>query len=211
MSCDPDSGSSAGIHHSHHQQHLQHLQLQQQRIAAALTMKPLLIAKEEPDCIDHVSESKSNLYDDGQSSSILKSSQQGDNNHVDMNSDNEASEPTQREREHQSLSHQLSASGIKLEAALLELNVGLNLISKPNNNNTMNDDNNNTNPNYNNATASNSTNNDNNNNNTSNNNNKDGNKAPRKLFECDVCNVRRNFPIFSRILFSINGIHPKNV
>jgi hypothetical protein len=189
MSCDPDSGTAAG----------------QQRLTAALTMKPLLLAKEEPDCADHVSESKSNLYDDGHSSSIKSShhhyhqqqpqqqqQQQQHRDNPDLGSDNEASDHP--------LSHHLAASGIKLEAALMELNVGLNLISKPNNHN-LNDDNNNTNPNFNNATTSN---NDNNNNNTSNN-NKDGNKAPRKLFECDVCNVRRKIIFFTiSLLFYFN-------
>jgi hypothetical protein len=142
----------------------------------ALIMKPLMLAKDEPDCEagDHVSESN---YDDGHHG-VYKSSpnRMGD----DVDSDNEASND-QHPLQHP-LAHHFRASGVKLEAALMEFSEGLNLINKPNSN--TNDDNNNTSSSYNSATTSN---NDNNNNNT---NKGDGaNKTPRKLFECDVCNV----------------------
>lgn len=66
----------------------------------------------------------------------------------------------------------------------MEFSEGLNLINKPNSN--TNDDNNNTSSTYNSATTSS---NDNNNNNTKNGSADGANKQPRKLFECDVCNV----------------------
>lgn len=141
----------------------------------ALMMKPLMLAKDEPDCEagDQVSESN---YDDGHHTGY-KSSLSGIGD--DGDSDNEASND-QHPLQHP-LAHHLR-SGVKLEAALLEFSEGLNLINKPNSN--TNDDNNNTSSSYNSATTSN---NDNNNNNT---NKGDGaNKTPRKLFECDVCNV----------------------
>lgn len=150
-------------------------------------MKPLLLAKEEPDCDagDHVSESN---FDDGRHSVSYKSSQMNSNSATrDIDSDNEASNDLDH-HSHSLSHHHHHRSGIKLEAALLELNEGLNLISKPNSN--TNDDNNNS--SYNSATTSN---NDSNNNNTNNavksesNNNNNNNKTPRKLFECDVCNV----------------------
>lgn len=133
-----------------------------------------MLAKDEPDSEagDHVSESN---YD-------YKSSLNG-NGENDVESDNEASNDQQSIQ--QTLAHHLRSSGVKLEAALMEFSEGLNLINKPNSN--TNDDNNNMSSTYNSATTSN---NDNNNNNT----NKTGtdganNKTPRKLFECDVCNV----------------------
>lgn len=141
----------------------------------ALMMKPLMLAKDEPDCDagDHVSESN---YDDGHHG-LYKSSLSGMGDDID--SDNEASNDQQPMHP---LAHHLRSSGVKLEAALMEFSEGLNLINKPNSN--TNDDNNNTSSSYNSATTSN---NDNNNNNT---NKGDGaNKTPRKLFECDVCNV----------------------
>lgn len=151
--------------------------------ATALIMKPLMLAKDEPDCEagDHVSESN---YDDGQHGAYKSSlSGMGD----DVDSDNEASN---HHHHHHSLAHHLRA-GVKLEAALLEFSEGLNLINKPNSN--TNDDNNNMSSNYNGATTSN---NDNNNNNTNNSNKMEGpNKTPRKLFECDVCNVSIQFII----------------
>lgn len=138
-------------------------------------MKPLMVTKDEPDCDagDHVSESN---YDDGHHAAYKSSlSGMGD----DVDSDNEASND-QHPLQHP-LAHHLRSSGVKLEAALIEFSEGLNLINKPNSN--TNDDNNNTSSSYNSATTSN---NDNNNNNTKG----DGaNKTPRKLFECDVCNV----------------------
>jgi hypothetical protein len=70
----------------------------------------------------------------------------------------------------------------------MDYNEGLNLINKPN----TNDDNNNTNSNFNNNSSNATTSNDNNNNNTSILVKGDGvNKTARKLFECDVCNVRQ--------------------
>lgn len=144
----------------------------------ALIMKPLMLAKDEPDCEagDHVSESN---YDDGHHGAY-KSSLSGLRDD-DLDSDNEASND-QHPLQHP-LAHHLRSSGVKLEAALMEFSEGLNLINKPNSN--TNDDNNNTSSSFNSATTSN---NDNNNNNT---NKGDGgaNKTPRKLFECDVCNV----------------------
>jgi hypothetical protein len=143
----------------------------------ALMMKPLMLAKDEPDCEagDHVSESN---YDEGHHG-LYKSSLSGMGDDVD--SDNEASNDQQPMHP---LAHHLRSSGVKLEAALMEFSEGLNLINKPNSN--TNDDNNNTSSSYNSATTSN---NDNNNNNT---NKGDGaNKTPRKLFECDVCNVSK--------------------
>lgn len=146
-------------------------------------MKPLMLAKDEPDCDagDQVSESN---YDEGHHG-LYKSSLSGMGDEVD--SDNEASNDQQPMHP---LAHHLR-SGVKLEAALMEFSEGLNLINKPNSN--TNDDNNNTSSSYNSATTSN---NDNNNNNT---NKGDGaNKTPRKLFECDVCNVSiRAEPFFS--------------
>jgi hypothetical protein len=145
---------------------------------ALMTMKPLMLAKDEPDCEagggDHVSESN---YDDRQA--LYKSSLvSGINDDVD--SDNEVS--NDQHHHHHSLAHHLRSTNVKLEAALMEFSEGLNLINKPNSN--TNDDNNNTSSSYNSATTSN---NDSNNNNTV---KGDGvNKAPRKLFECDVCNV----------------------
>jgi hypothetical protein len=135
-------------------------------------MKPLMLAKDEPDCEagDHVSESNYDAY----------KSSLGD----DDNSDNEASND-QHSMHHHPLAHHLRSSGVKLEAALMEFSEGLNLINKPNSN--TNDDNNNTSSSYNSATTS---------NNDSNNNNMKGdgaNKTPRKLFECDVCNVSFNY------------------
>ena len=154
----------------------------------ALIMKPLMLAKDEPDCDagDHVSESN---YDDGHHGAY-KSSLSGIGDDVD--SDNEASND-QHTLQHP-LAHHLRSTGVKLEAALMEFSEGLNLINKPNSN--TNDDNNNTSSSYNSATTSN---NDNNNNNT---NKSDGaNKTPRKLFECDVCNVSFNYLIvFCRLL-----------
>ncbi|CAH1730339.1 unnamed protein product [Chironomus riparius] len=150
---------------------------------AALIMKPLMLPKDEPDCEaggDQVSESN---YDDRQHSGVYKSSLVND----DVDSDNEVSNDQQHlSNSHQSLAHHLRSSNVKLEAALMEFNEGLNLINKPNSN--TNDDNNNTSSSYNSATTSN---NDNNNNNTSNSVKGDGvNKTPRKLFECDVCNMK---------------------
>lgn len=135
-----------------------------------------MLAKEEPDSEagDQVSESN---YDDAHHATY-KSSLSGMGDEVD--SDNEASND-QHPLQHP-LAHHLRSSGVKLEAALIEFSEGLNLINKPNSN--TNDDNNNTSSSFNSATTSN---NDNNNNNT---NKGDGaNKTPRKLFECDVCNV----------------------
>lgn len=137
----------------------------------SLIMKPLMLAKDEPDCDagDQVSESN---YDDGHGT--YKSLEEND-------SDNEAS------NDHHQLQHPLVhhlRSDVKLEAALMEFSEGLNLINKPNSN--TNDDNNNTSSSYNSATTS---------NNDSNNNNTKGdgaNKTARKLFECDVCNVSFN-------------------
>lgn len=111
---------------------------------AALIMKPLMLAKDEPDCEagDQVSESN---YDDGHHAGYKSSlSGMGD----DGDSDNEASND-QRPLPH-SLSHHLR-SGVKLEAALMEFSEGLNLINKPNIN--SNDDNNNTSSSYNSATT----------------------------------------------------------
>jgi hypothetical protein len=138
-------------------------------------MKPLMLAKDEPDCEagDHVSESN---YDDGHHGAYKSSL--GD----DVDSDNEASNDQHSLHQHP-LAHHLRSSGVKLEAALMEFSEGLNLINKPNSN--TNDDNNNTSSSYNSATTSN---NDSNNNNTKG----DANKTPRKLFECDVCNVSFN-------------------
>lgn len=171
--------------------------------ATALIMKPLMLAKDEPDCEsggDHVSESN---YDDRQHSLAYKSSLSGINEDVD--SDNEVSND-QHSNHHHPLVHHLR-SNLKLEAALMEFNEGLNLINKPNNN--TNDDNNNTSSSYNSATTSN---NDNNNNNTSNSVKGDGvNKTARKLFECDVCNVSQTFLLFKFcikfILFIIPARH----
>lgn len=135
-----------------------------------------MLAKDEPDCeaSDQVSESN---YDDGHHETY-KSSLSGIKDDVD--SDNEASNDQHPLRH--PLEHHFRSSGVKLEAALIEFSEGLNLINKPNSN--TNDDNNNTSSSYNSATTSN---NDNNNNNTH---KGDGaNKMPRKLFECDVCNV----------------------
>ena len=138
-------------------------------------MKPLILAKDEPDCEagDHVSESN---YDDGHHGTYKSSlGDEGD-------SDNEASND-HHPMHHHPLAHHLR-SGVKLEAALMEFSEGLNLINKPNSN--TNDDNNNTSSSYNSATTS---------NNDSNNNNMKGdgaNKTARKLFECDVCNVSFN-------------------
>lgn len=140
-----------------------------------------MLAKDEPDCEagDHVSESN---YDDGHHVAYKSSLGGGRDDEVD--SDNEASNDHHSLQQH-SLAHHLRSSGVKLEAALMEFSEGLNLINKPNSN--TNDDNNNTSSSYNSATTSN---NDNNNNNT---NKGDGaNKTPRKLFECDVCNVSFN-------------------
>lgn len=111
---------------------------------AALMMKPLMLAKDEPDCEagDQVSESN---YDDGHHAGYKSSlSGMGD----DGDSDNEASND-QRPLPH-ALSHHLR-SGVKLEAALMEFSEGLNLINKPNIN--SNDDNNNTSSTYNSATT----------------------------------------------------------
>ncbi|KAG5673059.1 hypothetical protein PVAND_003136 [Polypedilum vanderplanki] len=149
--------------------------------ATALMMKPLMLAKDEPDCEggDHVSESN---YDDRQA--VFKSSLVSGINE-DVDSDNEVSNDQQHlTNSHHSLAHHLRSTNVKLEAALMEFSEGLNLINKPNSN--TNDDNNNTSSSYNSATTSN---NDNNNNNTV---KGDGvnNKAPRKLFECDVCNMK---------------------
>lgn len=146
---------------------------------SALIMKPLMLAKDEPDCEaggDHVSESN---YDDRQNSHAYKSSLSGINEDID--SDNEVS--NDQHNHHHPLVHHLR-SNMKLESALMEFNEGLNLINKPNSN--TNDDNNNTSSGYS-ATTSN----DNNNNHTSNSVKGDGgvNKTARKLFECDVCNV----------------------
>lgn len=137
-----------------------------------------MLAKDEPDCDagGHVSESN---YDDGHQATY-KSSLSGIGD--DGDSDNEASND-QHSLQHP-LAHHLRSSSVKLEAALMEFSEGMNLINKPNSN--ANDDNNNTSSSYNSATTSN---NDNNNNNTKG----DGaNKTPRKLFECDVCNVSRD-------------------
>lgn len=167
---------------------------------AALIMKPLMLPKDEPDCEaggDQVSESN---YDDRQHSGVYKSSHvSGINDDVD--SDNEVSNDQQQHltNSHQSLAHHLRSSNVKLEAALMEFNEGLNLINKPNSN--TNDDNNNTSSSYNSATTSN---NDNNNNNTSNTVKGDGvNKTPRKLFECDVCNVSITFHFFFLFIFRV--------
>lgn len=135
-----------------------------------------MLAKEEPDCEagDHVSESN---YDDEHHGTYKSSI--GD----DGDSDNEASNDQHSMQQHP-LAHHFRSSGVKLEAALMEFSEGLNLINKPNSN--TNDDNNNTSSSYNSATTS---------NNDSNNNNTKGdgaNKTPRKLFECDVCNVSLN-------------------
>lgn len=138
-----------------------------------------MLTKDEPDSEggDHVSESN---YDDGHHGNY-KSSLSGNGEH-DVESDNEASND-QHSLQH-TLAHHLRSSGVKLEAALMEFSEGLNLINKPNSN--TNDDNNNSSSVYS-ATTSN---NDNNNNNTNKNGTADGaNKTPRKLFECDVCNV----------------------
>jgi hypothetical protein len=143
-------------------------------------MKPLMLAKDEPDCEaggDHVSESN---YDDRRE--MYKSSLGND----DVDSDNEVSNDQHHNSSHHSLAHHLRSTNVKLEAALMEFSEGLNLINKPNSN--TNDDNNNTSSSYNSATTSN---NDNNNNNTSSSVKGDGVKAPRKLFECDVCNVSK--------------------
>lgn len=141
---------------------------------SALIMKPLMLAKDEPDCHeagDQVSESN---YDDGHHADYKSSLRD------EVESDNEASND-QHSLQHP-LAHHFRSSGVKLEAALMEFSEGLNLINKPNSN--TNDDNNNTSSSFNSATTSN---NDSNNNNT---NKGDGaNKTPRKLFECDVCNV----------------------
>lgn len=163
--------------------------------ASDLIMKPLMLAKDEPADCDHVSES--NYVDNLQQALSFKS-----NANVDIESDNEVylfkfyvdrkiilfNEQVQNEvsaiNRHHDLVHHLR-SNLKLENALMEYNnEGLNLINKPN----MNDDNNNTNSNFNSSAT---TSNDNNNNNTNNMVKSDGvNKVARKLFECDVCNVR---------------------
>jgi hypothetical protein len=175
--------------------------------ATALIMKPLMLAKDEPDCEagggDHVSESN---YDDRQHSAVYKSSL-GINDDVD--SDNEVSNDVQHQNSHHSLAHHLRTTNVKLEAALMEFSEGLNLINKPNSN--TNDDNNNTSSSYN--SASTTSNNDNNNNNTSNSVKGDGiNKAPRKLFECDVCNVSTlaHVAIFNRFMLFIYLSHHVN-
>lgn len=146
----------------------------------SLMMKPLMLTKDEPDSegVDHVSESN---YDDGHHGNY-KSSLSGDH---DVESDNEASNDQQSSLQH-TLAHHLRSSGVKLEAALMEFSEGLNLINKPNSN--TNDDNNNTSSSYS-ATTSN---NDSNNNNTKNGSADGANKTPRKLFECDVCNVSKS-------------------
>jgi hypothetical protein len=158
--------------------------------ATALIMKPLMLAKDEPDCDggDHVSESN---YDDRPHSLSYKSSLSGINEDVD--SDNEVSNDQHHTNNNNNNHHhhplvQHLRNNLKLETALMEFNEGLNLINKPNSN--TNDDNNNTSSSYS-ATTSN---NDNNNNNTSNSVKGDGvNKTARKLFECDVCNVSNFF------------------
>lgn len=167
----------------------------------ALIMKPLMLAKDEPDSEaggDHVSESN---YDDRHSAAVYKSSLvSGINDDVD--SDNEVSNDQHLTNSHHSLARHLRTTNVKLEAALMEFNEGLNLINKPNSN--TNDDNNNTSSSYNSATTSN----DNNNNNTSNSVKGDGiNKTPRKLFECDVCNVSIFLSRFllQFTLFILNG------
>jgi len=184
MSCNP---TGFNLHHQHH---------------PSAAMKPLMLAKDEPDCDggDHVSESN---YDDGQHHAVYKSSLSGIGSVDDVDSDNEASNDQQQH--HHALAHHLRSSGVKLEAALMEFNEGLNLINKPNSN--TNDDNNNTSSSYNSATTSN----DNNNNNTSNSvkgsSNSDGiNKTPRKLFECDVCNV--SIVLRLAIFAAFSGIVP---
>lgn len=134
-----------------------------------LIMKPL---KDELDC-DHISES--NYEERPHALTFKKSNSSGANE----DSDNEVPNVHQN---HHPLVHHLR-SNMKLESALLEYNEGLNLINKPNSN--INDDNNNTSSNNYCAATSN----DNNNNTTSSIKGDAINKANRKLFECDVCNV----------------------